>query len=406
MGRCDFPLKFTEKFGQLRLSVRILLLILILLIGLSAVCFAYLNAKLNRIGFADNSTADTDFGTGFSTLKELNVLLLGTDERSEGGGLGDFDSALQDYSRADACMLLHLDFTEHSAQLVSLERSIGVPVEGAPGGEDWLTHAIAYGGAEAMLQAVSNLLDVEVKRYVRVNVGSAAELIDAIGGVDIELTGIEASALNGEIRSNATTRSRVTPGLNHLDGFDAIAYARQRFIDSDFERVQRQRNVLQAAIDQTKSLHLGQLDDLLDTALPLVQTNFTRNEAMALLYRAPGFLGVRLGQMTMPIEGMYGIKPTDDGRTMLMPDPEEAHRILIEFFAGDFDPETYTASDEVQNRVWQNQKQAYYEWSLAHPQTIDSGETPVTDEEETNEEESEEEAYQRELERRANANSD
>ena len=103
---------------------------------------------------------------------------------------------------------------------------------------------------------------------------------------------------------------------------------------------------------------------------------------------------------------MYGIKPTDDGRTMLMPDPEEAHRILIEFFAGDFDPETYTASDEVQNRVWQNQKQAYYEWSLAHPQTIDSGETPVTDEEETNEEESEEEAYQRELERRANANSD
>ncbi len=366
-------MKLTEKWKQLRLVWKLFLFVLLLVIGLAVTAYCYLDAKLDRIHFANPDPADTDFGTGFSALKELNVLLLGTDERSEGGGIGDFDPSLQELARADACMLLHLNFEEHSAQLISLERALGVPVENAPGGEDWLTHAFAYGGADAMLKAVNSLFGTNVRRYVRVNVGAASELIDTIGGVDIELTEIEASALNGEVRSNAVGRNHVEPGLNHLEGFDAIAYARQRFIDSDFERVQRQRNVLQAAINQTKELDIGQLDNLLNVALPLVQTNFTKNEMMALLYRAPGFLGVQLDQMTMPIEGMYGVKLTDDGRSMMMPDPEEAARIIEAFFSGSFVPEFYEASDEVQQRVWQAQKKAQYEWWLAHPPILDSG---------------------------------
>lgn len=362
----------------------IAILSVVLLIELIVAGAIYINAKLNKIGFDEGDDLPADaWSKSLGDLDHINVLLLGTDERAEGGDLSNFDTGLQDSARADACMLLSLDLKNHTAHLVSLERAIGVPVEGV--GEDWLTHVFAYGGAQAMLKTVREQFGVEVYRYVRVNVSAAASLIDAIGGVDITLTETEAAALNGEIYSNSFTKHRVTPGLNHLDGYDAIAYARQRFIDSDFNRVQRQRNVLQAAIDQTKSLNLKQLDHLLDVALPMVQTNFTKRDIAALVPKAPAFLGVKLSQMTLPMQGMYGKKMTDDGRSMMMLDPEETVRILHEFFYGSFDPESYVASDEVQARVWQAQQKAMAEWNSAHPapQTVDSGQPAQTQQNET-----------------------
>lgn len=368
----------------------IVILAIILLIELIIQGAIYVNSKLDRIGF--EAGEDDEWSAEIGKLEHINVLLLGTDERAPDGGIGDFGSELLSNARADACMVLSLDMKNHTAHLVSLERAIGVKIE--ENGEDWLTHVFSYGGADAMLKTVREQLGVDVHRYVRVNVGVAADLIDAIGGVDITLTETEAAALNGEIYSNSVTKHHVVAGLNHLDGFDAIAYARQRFIDSDFQRVQRQRNVIQAAIDQTKTLSLKQIDNLLNVALPLVQTNFTKKDISTLIPKAPAFLGVKLEQMTMPIKGMYGKKLTDDGRSMMMLDPQESTRILDEFFYGCFDPDTYVASDEVQSRVWQAQQQAQAEWEKAHPvvtsqqeQTVDSGissdtqAAPETDEE-------------------------
>lgn len=352
----------------------IAILLVILLAELAIAGAIYVNAKLDKIGFdkGEDQSADA-WSKGLGKLDHINILLLGTDERAS-NDLGDFGADLKENARADACMLLSLDVKNHTAHLVSLERAIGVPVEGV--GEDWLTHVFTYGGADAMLKTVREQFGVEVYRYVRVNVGVAADLIDAIGGVNITLTETEAAALNGEIYTNSTTKHRVTPGLNHLDGFDAIAYARQRFIDSDFHRVQRQRNVLQAAIDETKSLTLKQLDRLLDVALPMVQTNLTKSDIAGLIPKAPAFFGVKLKQMTLPLPGMYGKKLTDDGRSLMMLDREEATRILNDFFYGSFDPEGYVASDAVQSRVWQAQQQAMAEWNRKHPAPPPAGSEP------------------------------
>ncbi len=347
----------------------------------------YFQSKLDRIQYVegaqplqDETISGTESGR-VSDLTYFNILLLGTDERAEGGTIEDFGAELRSGARADACMLLSLNLQEHTAKLVSLERAIGVPIEGY--GEDWLTHTFAYGGAQMTLEAVQQLTGIDVRRYARVNVGAAAELIDAIGGVDIELTEVEAAALNGEIYTNSTTRQRVHPGVNHLDGHDALAYARQRFIDDDFHRVQRQRNVLQAAIDQTKDLSLLEINDMLDIALPLVETNLSRQEISDLVLRAPGFLGVQLEQMTLPLSGMYGSKLTPDGRSMMMLDPEETSRILHEFFyTDDFDPATYEPSQEVTDRVWRAQQEAAYQWSLEHAQPEQPQQEPQPQQEE------------------------
>ena len=377
-------------------------LILIGLVGIGA--WSYFQSKLDRINYTGNEVAEEEWknedgtkASGIAALEYLNILLLGTDERAVGGTSEDFETGLQEGARADACMLLSLNLKKHTARLVSLERSIGVEIEGAPGGEDWLTQAFAFGGADAMLRAVRDQFEIDVRRYARVNVSSASQLIDAIGGVDITLTEQEAAALNGEIPTNSTTRHPVKPGLNHLDGFDALAYGRQRLIDSDYVRVQRQRNVLQAAINQTKSLNLKEIDALLNVALPLVETNFTKKEITSLVPKAPGFLGVQLKQMTMPLKGMAGSKLTDDGRSMTMLDHEEAVRIMHEFLYGDFDPAEYEVSREVVNRIWQKQQKDYAEWAAAHPEAFASS----SEDEDMDAEESEDEEDTRDDKERA-----
>lgn len=347
----------------------VLLVLVVVFVTTAFGAWHYFESKLNRLNFTDGEEI-----ADIAKQEYLNILLLGTDERTAGGTTKDFSDDLMVDARADACMLLSLNLKNHTARLVSLERAIGVPIPGRE--DDWLTHAFRYGGANLMLKTVQEQFGIDVKRYVRVNVSSAAQLIDAIGGVDIELTATEAAALNGEIYTNSTTRQRVHEGLNHLDGYDALAYARQRFIDDDWHRVQRQRNVLQAAIEQTKDLNLKGINRLLDEALPLVETNFTKKEIQALLPKAPGFLGVQFGQMTLPLKGTYSTKKTSDGRSLMWLDWQENRRILNEFFFGTFDLETYQVPDEVQQRVWQTQQQNAYEWNLAHPVPPEEKELP------------------------------
>lgn len=102
---------------------------------------------------------------------------------------------------------------------------------------------------------------MDVNRYVRVNFDSFADIIDAVGGVDIELTSLEAQGLNGEVRTNAYAKHKMYEGMNHLDGYDALQYSRLRYIDSDWKRIERQRNVIQAVVHKAQGLNLIELND-------------------------------------------------------------------------------------------------------------------------------------------------
>lgn len=367
--------KNSGQFKATRTTVIIGVVALIVLLAVGA--WEYVQSKLNKINYVEPSKTETEQTkpkkafTEVGGEKYFNILLLGTDERSEEFSVD---------ARSDCTILLSLNFKDHTAHLVSLERGIGVPIPDQE--DDWLTHAFRYGGADLMIETVSEQFDVDVDRYVRVNFYAFEQIIDAIGGVDITLTDIEAQALNGEVYTNATTKHPVHPGLNHLDGYDALQYARQRFIDDDWHRVQRQRTVLQAAVEQTKHVNIIQINRLLDKVLPLVQTNLTKKEINSFLPQAPFFLGVKLEQMTLPLKGTFGNKLTNDGRSLMLLDFEENARILNEFIYGDFDPDTYEAPKEVTDRVALAQQKAYQQWLLAHPKPSSVEEKPDEDEEE------------------------
>ena len=257
----------------------------------------------------------------------FNVLLLGTDERT---------SKFSTNARADSIILLSLNKKDNTMKLVSLQRGMGVPVlEGQYKDQyDWITHMFRYGGADLMLKTVREMFNVDVEYYVRVNFNTFEQLIDSVGGVDITLDAEEADHLNRTRKTLTKEYSEVTAGWNHLDGENALRYSRLRAIDSDWQRVQRQRNVIQAVFSSGGDMNLLEINSMLDEILPLVQTNLTSTDILGLISYVPAVLGEDFEQMTIPVKGTYGSMKGMGNRTLYAVDFKTNSQILSEFLYG------------------------------------------------------------------------
>lgn len=223
----------------------------------------------------------------------LNILLIGTDERT---------TKYNTNARADSMILVSINKDKNTVKLVSLERGIGVPIlEGDKAGEyDLLTHIFRWGGADLLVKTVEHCFKVDVNHYVRLNFASVEKIIDCIGGIDMELSSAEAEALTRK------DEAPLTAGVNRMDGEVALRYARLRHIDSDWQRVGRQRKVILAVVEELKGSSLLELNELADEVLPLIQTNLTKLEIAELILYAPNFLTSEFDQMTIPKQGTYG----------------------------------------------------------------------------------------------------
>lgn len=251
----------------------------------------------------------------------VNILVLGTDERT---------GYLSEAARSDSMILVSINKTDKTVKLVSLERGMGVPVlEGEYEGQyDWLTHMFRYGGADLVCKTVEHCFRVEVDHYVRVNFTTVETVVDAIGGISVYLSGAEAAYLR-------ILDPSLVEGVNALNGETALAYARLREIDSDWQRVARQRNVILAAVTALKNASLMQLNNLLDQTLPLIQTNMTKLDIADMMLYAPNFLQSTFDQMTIPKEGTFGGMTGMGGRGLFAVDFEVNSQILNDFLYGD-----------------------------------------------------------------------
>lgn len=356
---------------RLPLWLRVVLGILCVVLVLLALLVGYINGKLDLIRYNDGTVdsigtigeeEDQDLdstglehndgemimpeGSPFEDDDVLNVLLISTDERTEAVNDADAFTHLNELdgtrastefssdARADSLILASLNIAEDTIKLVSVERATGVPIllDEYDGQYDWITHTFRYGGARLTMDTVEECFNVNVDHYVRFNFNSFVQIVDAVGGIDLELTELEAAALNWEVPSNSMLIiGKVHAGLNHLDGYTALQYARLRSIDNDWKRIERQRTVVQAVLDQIQHASVTELDELLNTVLPLVQTNFTKTELAALLVQLPGFLGVQADQMSIPVDGTYGVRTGMNDRTMYDPDWQLNSDILQDF---------------------------------------------------------------------------
>lgn len=231
----------------------------------------------------------------------INVLLIGNDSRKNGAD-----------GRSDAMILLSISNETKTIHLTSLLRDMYVEIPGYQNNR--LNAAYAYGGPGLLMETLEWNLGIEVNRYVSVNFQAFANLIDAVGGVELELTKEEVKYINGYLVEYNILEDRPegtdyldegVNGLVQLNGPQALAYCRNRLIGSDFGRTERQRKVLMAAFERAPAALLSDPGGLADSILPNLTTNLTQKECRSLSLQAAKLLTYDIVQGSVPIEGSY-----------------------------------------------------------------------------------------------------
>lgn len=261
--------------------------------------------------YYDESTTLEGFDPSMVDISEddvLNIMLVGTDLRSNSyNGTGNTDSMI----------LLSINTRDKNIKLTSFMRDMYVTIPER--GENRLNAAYSYGGPQLLFDTLKENFNVDVDRYIRVNFSNFKNIIDTVGGVDIELTYAEAEYMNKYAWKYKT--DPVQPGLQRLDGAQALSYARCRKIDSDFRRTERQRKVILSFVNELKHKNVAELNSLLNTTLPMIQTNMTKTEIVSLLADAGNYMNNRIETLNIPIKNSYKPK-TINQKSVICPNFE------------------------------------------------------------------------------------
>ncbi len=260
----------------------------------------------------------------------IHILLIGNDSRENG-----------EDGRSDAMILLSVSRKTKSIYMTSLLRDMYVDIPGHEGNR--LNAAYSFGGPELLMKTVEKNLDIPVHRYIQVNFEAFAGLVDAVDGVDLELSTEEIEYVNGYLveYNMLTNRPQGTDnmdpslsGMVHLNGPQALAYCRNRYLGTDFGRTQRQRKVLSEVIRKLPKALLLNGTELADSLLPNLTTNLTKGECFRLGLKAAKFLTYDLVSDNIPQKGTYS-DATIRGMAVLEVDFEENRKYLREKIYGE-----------------------------------------------------------------------
>ena len=258
---------------------------------------------------------EVEWGTIGDTIEDsdniINIMLIGQDRR-----------AGQGRSRSDTMILCTINKSTQELTMTSFMRDMYVQIPGYQ--DNRINVSYFLGGMELLDKCLETNFGVTVDGNVEVDFMGFMELIDMMGGVDIELTQSEADYLNRkgnwEVTNEAYTWN-LQAGVNHLTGSQALAYARTRNVgNADFERTERQRRVISALLQKCKSMNVTQLKNLLEEALPLLTTDLSNREIMGYMLDLIPMLGnLKINTQRIPADGMYQFAWIRD-MSVLLPD--------------------------------------------------------------------------------------
>ncbi len=256
----------------------------------------------------------------------FNILLIGVDSRSD-----SFNG------RSDAMILVSIDKKREKIIMTSLLRDMYVNIPGK--GNNRLNAAYAYGGAGLLCDTIKANLGIEIDRCAIVNFYLVMDAIDALGGVEVEVTAEEIRVMNGYIREqsrllgmddNANQLSEANAGKMLLNGNQTLAYARVRYVGTDFARTGRQRKIVELCAEKAGALSLTQQDELLVNFLSRVRTDLTQKECASLLPILLYIDNYKFKTFTIPVEGSFkGMRI--DGKSVLSVDFEKNAKAWYEF---------------------------------------------------------------------------
>ncbi len=217
----------------------------------------------------------------------VNILLIGQDRRGNKGR-----------ARSDAMILCTVNTEKKTLTMTSFLRDLYVKIpqyNGRSYSNNRINVTYAIGGMEMHNECLELNFGVHVDHNIEVDFSGFEQIIDLLGGVEIELTRAEANWMGG-----------VGSGMNLLDGEKALEYARIRKLDSDFGRTNRQRTVLSAILNKVKTMPLTELTKLANNIFPMITTDMTNDQIVKyVLEFAPILSELEVTTQHIPADGHY-----------------------------------------------------------------------------------------------------
>jgi len=225
---------------------------------------------------------------------ELLFLLAGTDQNS-----GDSNG----HTRSDTMMLIKIDFKDGNVDILSLPRDTRVPVNGK---KDKLNHAASYGGIELTMKTIRDWLDIDLDYYMRVNFESTVQLVDLIGGVEIDVPEVVANGINNN--PGVHNGVKIKAGLQRLDGKQALEFVRFRkgYATGDYGRVEAQQKFMTALIKELfKPKNILNFPNFIDLAIKDTDTNISKLYLLSKISSAAKFDSDNIDRHIIPGDGEY-----------------------------------------------------------------------------------------------------
>ena len=291
-----------------RIIISLLSIVLVIFILYSAIALFFIK-KMNYV------ESDIESYSGVMYDKHVkNILLIGTDGRTK-----------DDRGRSDTMILLSINSKTNKMYLTSFMRDSYVDIQGHDSNK--LNAAYSFGGADLLIDTIQRNFKIEISDYISVNFNAFATVVDAVDGIEIEISDREAEAIN-QILHDEVNQLMGDPidadyishgGKIKLNGKQALSYARIRHVgNADFERTERQREVLTKIAGKAKSFNPSTITKIMKSALPEMTTNMGTMELYLLALRAPFILTYDMEQLRVPAENTYHGELFDCGDSLVV----------------------------------------------------------------------------------------
>lgn len=251
----------------------------------------------------------------------VNILLAGMDARN-----------YNEKSRSDSIILVSYNKSKKTIKLVSFMRDSYVNIPG----KHWakINAATAYGGVGLLINTINETFDLDIQNYIEVKFDDFKEIIDALGGIDINLSKNEVQYINNKQHiedKNYKDDLEYSEDKIHLNGTQTLWHCRNRSIgNSDFERTERQREVLTAIIEKALKMDLPTAVTTITTLIDHTETNLPINLMIDIAKNALIDKNLTIETSRIPYEGMYR-EARINGASVLKIDIEKNTKKLHEF---------------------------------------------------------------------------
>lgn len=330
-------------------AVWVTVVLLIVLVGGSYLGFRYFYFRLNVshweniVGTWQGEKADTDVGDDlpagenwdYDVSDVTNILLIGVDNDNLEG--------LEDRGNADGLMILSVNKSTKQVVLSSLMRDVKVSVPGA-GYKTKLTLVYHYEGLGTLIDTIEQNFGIPIDNYVMVNYLSVVDVVDAMGGIELEVSSdelywMEPKIINlNELLGQDADANLIDPsqaGTLTLNGIQTAAFLRIRYAgDGDFDRTGRARTVLMALADKAKELNVVEIFSLADRVLPQITTDLSQSGALSLLLNMPKYLGYDMVSNRIPIDDSWYFENSNNGSFVIIDLPVNREFLYRSIYEG------------------------------------------------------------------------